>query len=83
MQQVVDFVFEKFNVVLFALDVDVMDPENQQRVRKVMELQLSCLCSSVSCITIYMNSTALQMRNLRGMVQMAGAGFPAPKGACN
>lgn len=28
--------FEKYNVVLFALDVDVMDRELQQRVRKVL-----------------------------------------------
>jgi len=36
----VEFVFEKYNVVLFGLDVDVMDQELQQKVRKVMEWQL-------------------------------------------
>ncbi|KAG0559141.1 hypothetical protein KC19_10G082400 [Ceratodon purpureus] len=34
-EEVVEFVFEKYNVVLFALDVEVMDQEIQQRVRKV------------------------------------------------
>lgn len=35
-QQVVEFVFENFNVVLFALDVNVIDQEKQERSRKVM-----------------------------------------------
>jgi hypothetical protein len=37
---VVEFVFEKYNVVLFALDVDVLDQEQQQRVRKVHQIAL-------------------------------------------
>lgn len=36
MQQVVEFLFENYNVVLFALDVNVIDQENQQRARKVI-----------------------------------------------
>lgn len=35
MEQVVEFVFEKYNVVLFALDVEVMDQETKQSIRKV------------------------------------------------
>lgn len=35
MEQVVEFVFEKYNVVLFALDVEVMDQETKESVRKV------------------------------------------------
>lgn len=35
LQQVVEFMFENYNVVLFALDVDVLDQEKQQRVRTV------------------------------------------------
>lgn len=42
MQQVVEFVFENYNVVLFALDVNVIDPEKQQRSRKVI-LDISLL----------------------------------------
>lgn len=36
LQQVVEFVFENYNVVLFALDVDVIDQEKQERARKVI-----------------------------------------------
>ncbi|KAG0597480.1 hypothetical protein M758_UG342600 [Ceratodon purpureus] len=34
-EEVVEFVFENFNVVLFALDVNVIDQEKQERSRKV------------------------------------------------
>ncbi|KAG0616762.1 hypothetical protein M758_5G140500 [Ceratodon purpureus] len=34
-EEVVEFIFENYNVVLFALDVNVIDPERQERSRKV------------------------------------------------
>lgn len=36
MKQVVEFVFENYNVVLFALDVNVIDQENGEKNRKVI-----------------------------------------------
>jgi hypothetical protein len=43
----VEFIFENYNVVLFALDVDVIDPEKKERSRKVI-LDASLLYSSSS-----------------------------------
>ncbi|XP_024367760.1 uncharacterized protein [Physcomitrium patens] len=34
-EEVVEFIFENFNAVLFALDVNVIDPEKEQPARKV------------------------------------------------
>ena len=35
--QVVEFVFETFNVVLFALDVDIFHKEKDHLIRKVLD----------------------------------------------